>query len=177
MRPALLAVIALLLLAASAAPAHLSDHDRRTIADLAQRYLQHRADKVTNVQQTAGFGIPTTGALTAQLRTDEIKLEARRQRISALPFGGYSHAETSTDLKRVHLTEDGSVVAHVRELTALYFEESATIDNTSFSMTHVLIFARTATGTGWALATATFPPGSKCGIPPETQFCGHMSDR
>jgi hypothetical protein len=164
-----------LLLASSAAPAQLPDRERRRIADLAQRYFQHRADKVTNNAQTSGFGVPTTDALAAELRTHEVKLEARRARLSTLPFGGYSHAEVRTSLRRLDADQDGTVVAQVHELTALYFEESNSVTHTSYSMPHVLIFNRTATG--WSLATATRPPGTKCGLPPETQFCGHLSER
>jgi hypothetical protein len=175
MRSAAVLLVSALLPAASAAPVHLPDHDRRAVADLAQRYLQHRADKVTNGPQTSGFGIPATDALAAELRTDEAKLEARRTRLVSLPGGGYSRAEVQTRLRRVNVAEDGNVVAHVHELTALYFEGSQAFSHTSYAMTHVLIFERTAAG--WTLATATRPPGTKCGMPPETQFCGHMSER
>jgi hypothetical protein len=173
----LLAFTSLLALpAASAAPAHLPDHDRRQLADLSQRYLQHRADKVTNGPQISGFGVPTTAALATRLRADEIKLEARRIRYRTHPGLGYSRAQTRTSLKRVAVAADGSVVAHVQEVTELYFQDGrSSVDHSTYGMGHVLIFDRTAAG--WVLATATRPPGTKCGLPPETQFCGHWSER
>lgn len=180
MRPAaplLLATVLLMApLGAAAAPADdLSQHDRRQIADLAQRYLERRADKVTNVPQSSGFGIPTTDRMAAELRNDEIKLERRRQRWIARGGAGYSHAQVATELKRVTVANDGSVIAHVSERTELYFADSHTFQHTTFGFGHVLIFDRTAAG--WALATATLPPRTKCGVPPETQFCGYSRER
>ena len=76
----------------------------------------------------------------------------------------------------VAVAADGSVVAHVQEVTELYFQDGrSSVDHTTYGMTHVLIFDRTATG--WVLATATRPPGTKCGVPPETEFCGQWSQR
>ncbi|SER52548.1 hypothetical protein SAMN05216188_112113 [Lentzea xinjiangensis] len=177
MRPAvvLLLVLTAVLPAASAAPVHLPGHDRREVEQLAQRYLQHRADKVTAVAQTAGFGVPTTDRLAAELRTDEARLAARRERHGDLPHGGYSRADVRTSVRRLTVDPDGSVVAHVRELTSLYFVKSNAVPHTSFSMSHVLVFQRTRAG--WTLAEATVPPGAQCGIPPETQFCGPASER
>lgn len=171
----LLPALLLTLPAASAAPRHLPDHDRHQIEQLIHRYFQHRADKVTNVSQTTGFGVPTTDELAAELHTHEVKLEARRTRLSSLPFGGYERAEVHTTPRRLHLDQDGTVVAHVHELTHLYFEDMASVTHTSYSMPHVLIVNRAQSG--WVLAAAMRPPGAKCGLPPETQFCGHLSER
>ena len=177
MRPAVLLLVSALLLAASAAPKHLEEHERHRIEELAQTYFQRRADKVTNVGQVAGFGVPTTEPLAARLRIDEAKLEGRRARYSSYPYGGFSRANTRTTLKRLNVAEDGSVVVHVREVTELFSVPSATkyVNKSTFAMTHVLIFNRTTTG--WVLAAATRPPGSVCGYPPETEFCGHWSER
>lgn len=161
--------------AAAAPPGDLPQHDRRLIADLAQRYLQHRADKVTNTPQPPGFGVPTTDRMAAELRNDEIKLERRRHRWIAIGGSGYSRAQVMTNLRRVAVTHDGSVVAQVHEHTALYFAGSNTFKHSSFGYTHVLVFNRTTTG--WALATATRPPRTKCGLPPLTQFCSPSSER
>ncbi|PWK89292.1 hypothetical protein C8D88_102565 [Lentzea atacamensis] len=175
MRQAAVLFVLVLLLAASAAPRHLSPHDQRQIEEMAQRYLQHRADKVTNRHQTPGFGVPTTDALAAELRTDETRLGARRTMLGSLGFGGYSRAEVNTSLLRLNVPNGGGVVVHLRELTHLYFERSRSVTHTSYGMTHVLIF--NSTTTGWVLAVATRPPHSKCGLPPETQFCGPLSER
>jgi hypothetical protein len=175
MRPAALFLLIVVLTAASTAPAHLPDHERQQIAELAQRYLQHRADKVTNSPQVAGFGVPTTDALAANLRDDERKLRARNALYSSLPGGGYSRAAVSTTLRRLVVDGDGSVVVHVREVTELHFARTGPVLHSSFSMTTVLIFNRTATG--WVLATAIRPPGTACGMPAPTEFCGHLTER
>lgn len=174
MRTAVLLVSALLL-GSSAAPAHLPDQDRRQIAELAQRYLQHRADKVTNSPQIAGFGVPTTDALAAVLRDDERKLRGRNALYSSGPNRGYSRAEVSTTLRRLVVDSDGSVVVHVTEVTDLHFTRTGPVPYSSFSAGTVLVFDRTATG--WVLAAAMRPPGTKCGMPAETQFCGHLTER
>lgn len=163
------------LLAASAAPADLPADDRRQLETLTQRYFEHRADKVTARPQTPGFGVPTTEAFAAQLRVDEAKLAARRERLGGLPYGGYSRAQVGTELTRVVVSGDGSAVVHVQEVTELHFTKSAGVTHTAFGMGHVLVFDRTPSG--WVLATATTPPGSVCKVPPETQFCGYASER
>lgn len=175
MRPAALFLLIVVLTAASTAPAHLPDHERQQIAELAQRYLQHRADKVTNSPQVAGFGVPTTDALAAGLRGDERKLRARNALYSSLPGRGYSRAAVSTTLRRLRVDPDGSVVAHVREVTELYFARTGPVTHSTFSITTVLVFNRTASG--WVLAAAIRPPGTECGMPAETQFCGHLTER
>lgn len=175
MRPTAVLFVSALLTAASTAPADLPDQDRQQIAELAQRYLQHRADKVTNSPQVAGFGVPTTDALAAVLRDDERKLRGRNALYSSGPNRGYSSAEVSTTLRRLAVDPDGSVVVHVREVTDLHFTRTGPVTNSSFSTTTVLVFNRTATG--WVLAVAMRPPGSACGMPAETQFCGHLTER
>ena len=174
MRSAAVLLTALFLLGASAAPGHLAAHDRRQLEQLAQHYLQRRADKVTAVPRTPGFGVPVTRALAAELRVDEAKLDRRRERHEKLPHGGYSRAKVTTELKRTTVDPDGSVVVHLHEVTDLYFAKSSTFDHTSYGMPHVLVFERGPAG--WVLAAATRAPGSKCGLPPETQFCGHLSE-
>ena len=175
MRPAALLLLFALLTAASAAPRHLPDEERRQIAELAQRYLQHRADKVTNSPQIAGFGVPTTDALAAVLRDDERKLRGRNALYSSLPGGGYSRAEVGTTLHRLVVDPDGSVVVHVREVTHLHFAKFENVTNSSFGLSTVLVFNRAATG--WVLAGAMRPPGAACGLPAETEFCGHLTER
>ncbi|MFC3893738.1 hypothetical protein ACFOWZ_19870 [Lentzea rhizosphaerae] len=175
MRPAALFLLIVVLTAASTAPAHLPDHERQQIAELAQRYLQHRADKVTNSPQVAGFGVATTDSLAAGLRDDERKLRARNALYSSLPGRGYSRAVVSTTLRRLHVDPDGSVVVHVREVTELHFARTGSVTHSTFSMTTVLVFDRTATG--WVLAAAIRPPGTACGMPAETEFCGHLTER
>ncbi|MFJ8961411.1 hypothetical protein ACIRG5_18680 [Lentzea sp. NPDC102401] len=170
MRSAVVLLLSALLPAASAAPAHVLDQDRRQIEDLTQRYFEHRAAKVTNREQTPGFGVPTTEAFAVRLQFDEARLADRRERLGALPFGGYSRAKVGTGLTRVVVSADGSAVVHVQEVTDLYFEESDGVTHTSFAMPHVLIFDHKPSG--WVLAAATRPPGSVCKVPPETQFCG-----
>jgi hypothetical protein len=170
MRSAVVLLLSALLPAASAAPAHLDDQDRRRLEDLTQRYFERRADKITAREQTPGFGVPTTEAFAVQLRLDEARLAGRRERLGTLPSGGYSRAQVGTELTRVAVSGDGSAVVHVREVTDLYFEKSGGVTHTGFAMPHLLIFDRTPTG--WVLATATRPPGSVCKVPPETQFCG-----
>jgi hypothetical protein len=170
MRSAVVLLLSALLSAASAAPAHLHDQDRRQLEALTQRYFERRADKITSREQTPGFGVPTTEALAVQLRLEEAKLADRRERLGALPHGGYSRAQVGTDLTRVEVSGDGSAVVHVQEVTDLHFEKSDGVTHTSFGMPHVLIFDRTPAG--WVLAAATRAPGSVCKVPPETQFCG-----
>lgn len=127
------------LLGAAAAPTTgaLPEHERRLIADLAQRYLQHRADKVTNTPRPPGFGVPTAERTAAELHDDEIRLVARRNRYLAT--------------------------------------DAYACPNTSFSLTHVLVFDRTITG--WALATDSRPPGTTCKIPAETEFRDRSGER
>jgi hypothetical protein len=164
-----------LLAAASAAPAHLPADDRRQLADLTQRYLERRADKITVRPQEAGFGVPTTEAFAARLRVDETKLADRRARYATFTLGGYSHAKVRTELTQVVVAQDGSAVVHVQEVTELHFGKPAGVTHSTFGTGHVLVFDRTPAG--WALAAAMHPPGSVCKIPPETQFCGIHSER
>lgn len=177
--PVLLAVLSLMApLGAAATPTKgdLPEHERQLIADLARRYLQHRADKVTNTPQPPGFGVPTTERMAAELHDAEIRLVARRNRYLELGGSGFSRAEVATDLSRAEVAPDGSVVVHVQEVTELYYATDAyPYPNTSFSLTHVLVFDRTATG--WALATDTRPPGTRCKIPAETEFCDRSGER
>jgi hypothetical protein len=176
--PLLVATLLLtVLVGAAAAPADdLPEHDRWQIADLAQRYLQHRADKVTNTPQPPGFGVPITERMAAELHDDEIRLVARRNRYLELGGSGFSRAEVRTNLRRAEVAPDGSVVVHVQEVTELYYARDAyTYRNTSFSLTHVLVFDRTTTG--WALATDTRPPGTTCKVPAETEFCDRSGER
>lgn len=181
MRPATPLLVATLLLtapvgAAAAPSGDLPEHDRRQIADLAQRYLQHRADKVTNTPQPPGFGVPTTERMAAELREDEIRLVARRNRYLELGGSGFSRTEVTTALRRAEVAPDGSVVVHVQEVTALYYaRDDYTYPNTSYSLTHVLVFDRTTAG--WALATDTRPPGTSCKVPAETEFCDRSGER
>ncbi|SDL47393.1 hypothetical protein SAMN04488074_111103 [Lentzea albidocapillata subsp. violacea] len=175
MRSAAVLLAAAFLLAASAAPKQLADDDRRRIEQLAQRYFERRADKVTSLPWRPGFGVPTTEALAAQLSVDEARLERGRERRGAFPDGGYSRAHVTTTPRRVQVDQDGTVVLHLHEHTDLYFEKSTTVDHTGYGMPHVLIF--TPSAAGWVLAAAMYPPGSVCKVPPETQFCGSRSER
>ncbi|MFI6096758.1 hypothetical protein ACIA8G_14450 [Lentzea sp. NPDC051213] len=175
MRSAAVLLVSALLLAASAGPGRLPDHERRQIEELARSYFQHRADKLTNSPQVSGFGVPTTEAFAAQLRIDESKLHARRERHNSYSPGGYySHAKARITLRRVVVDPDGSVITHIREETALHYREFGGVTHSSFAMTHVLIFNRTAHG--WVLAAAMQPPGAVCKLPPNTQFCGRLSE-
>ncbi|WP_394616079.1 hypothetical protein JNUCC0626_41260 [Lentzea sp. JNUCC 0626] len=174
MRPVVLLVV-LLVLASSAAPRQLATTDLRGIEQLAQRYFERRADKVTNLAWQPGFGVPTTETFAAQLRVDEAKLERGRERRRAFPTGGYSRARVTTTPRRTHVDHDGSVVMHLYEVTDLYFEKSPTFNYSSYGMAHVLIFSPSADG--WLLAASTRAPGAVCKVPPETQFCGHGSER
>ncbi|MFD4674723.1 hypothetical protein ACFWNN_33715 [Lentzea sp. NPDC058450] len=175
MRPVVVLLTAALLLGASAAPRQLAAADLHEIERLAQRYFERRADKVTNVPWQQCFGVPTTESFADRLRIDEAKLERRRERQKSLPHAGYSRAEVTTTLKRVQADPDGSVVIHLYERTDLHFEKSTTFDYSSYGMPHVLIF--TPSAAGWVLAASTRAPGAKCGMPPETQFCGYLSER
>ena len=181
MRPAVPLLVTTLFLTAplgaAAAPTDdLPQHDRQLIADLAQRYLQHRADKVTNTPQPPGFGVPTTERMAAELHEDEIRLVARRNRYLELGGSGFARAHVTTYLRRAEVAPDGSTVVHVQEVTALYYaRDGYPYPETSFSLTHVLVFDRTTAG--WALATDTRPPGTACKVPAETEFCDRSGER
>ncbi|GLY54781.1 hypothetical protein [Lentzea sp. NBRC 102530] len=163
-------LVTVLLSAASAAPGQLAADDHRQLAALTRAYLERRADKITVLPPAPGFGVPTTEAFAARLRTDEARLAARRARLDALPFGGYARAEVGAELTRVAVGGDGSAVVHVQEVTHLYFEEPGGVPRSSFGFGHVLVFERAPEG--WLLADAMPTPGSVCKVPPETQFCG-----
>ena len=143
-----------------------ADHEQ--VHSLVQEYLQERADRLTNRQQSAGFQVATTVDLAAQLRSDAARLDERRARVNAAN-GGYSRAEVAVTVEKVDVEHDGEVVAHVREHTKLHFRrtEVGGPSYEEFALPHVLTLVNGAGGLLLAEARALVTPGS---LPPSTQF-------
>jgi hypothetical protein len=167
MRSAVVLLVSALLLGGSATPRTLADPDRTQIADIAQRYLENRARKVTTGPQTPGFGVPVTPALAAKLQIHEAKLDAARTS-RPLTRTRYLYAEIKTHLDRFDVDQNGrGVVAHVHEHGELYFASPGTASFTGYGLPHLLTFSRA--DEGWVLADVALGHYKHCTLLPETQ--------
>ncbi|NKE58964.1 hypothetical protein FXN61_19975 [Lentzea sp. PSKA42] len=167
MGSAVVLLVSALLLGGSATPRTLADPDRTQIADIAQRYLENRALKITTGPQTPGFGVPVTPALVAKLQIHEAKLDADRTSRS-LTRTRYLSAEIRTRVDRVDVDQSGRVVvAHVQEHGELYFATPGTAPSTGYGLPHLLTFSRV--DEGWILADVTLGHYKHCALLPETQ--------
>lgn len=141
--------------ASQAAETALPTADKSQLAQIADAYLQRRADAVT-LSRTQTLRAPAPLALTAQaadvlggeitaLQANATKLEKR--------WSGFSRAEVTVIPGKGTVSGDTATLA-VEEETRLYFPDTKpgdAITHTSYLLPHTLTFKRAAGG-AWKLA-------------------------
>ncbi|MFF9397915.1 MULTISPECIES: amidase domain-containing protein [unclassified Streptomyces] len=137
-------------------PSTMPDSDQ--LSQLAERYLQQRADAVTTNPVRLGSAdvlSAVTGPMRAELQSDLAAL-ARKGNVYKKADGGYTHAEvdvtvldttTNGDTTTSHITEDGRL--HL-PFTAAEVADGAP-EYEEYSVPHTLTFTRDTSG-AWLLS-------------------------
>ncbi|MFZ3498276.1 hypothetical protein ACODT5_34485 [Streptomyces sp. 5.8] len=143
-----------------AAGTELPAAEKGHLAQIADTYLQRRADAVT-LSRSQGVGDAAPLALTAQA-ADELggEIAALQDNARALEErgSGFSHAEVTVTSGKSTVRGDTATLA-VEEETRLYFadiQEGDAITHTSYVLPHTLTFKRAADG-AWKLADDRTP--------------------
>ncbi|MCJ0869295.1 hypothetical protein [Streptomyces sp. AP-93] len=163
-----------------AAATELPAAEKGHLAQIADAYLQRRADAVT-LSRSQGLRAAAPLALTAQA-ADELggEIAALQDNARALEerWSGFSHAEVTVIPGKGTVSGDTATL-EVEEETRLYFpdvQEGDAITHTSYVLPHTLTFKRAVDG-AWKLADDQTPDnGSGPAVPTQLEDPGPINE-
>ncbi|MFZ3492258.1 amidase domain-containing protein [Streptomyces sp. 5.8] len=166
--------------ASQAAETALPTADKSQLAQIADTYLQRRADAVT-LSRTQTLRAPAPLALTAQaadvLGGEITALQANATTLEKR-WSGFSRAEVTVIPGKGTVSGDTATLA-IEEETRLYLadvKEGATITYTTYVLPHTLTFKRAADG-AWKLADDQTPAnGSGPAVPTQLEGPATLSE-